>query len=82
MKKEGKIKHVGFSFHDTPEVLDQILTEYPEFEVVQIQLNYLDMVHEPGFEGYEILTERNIPVVIMEPVKGGMLAEVPEESHL
>ena len=42
MKKEGKIKHVGFSFHDTPEVLDQILTEYPEFEVVQIQLNYLD----------------------------------------
>ena len=51
--------------------------ELYDFDFVQIQLNYLDMVHEPGFEGYEILTKRGIPVVIMEPVKGGMLANVP-----
>lgn len=79
MKKyiaEGRIKHLGFSIHAPKEVLLDALELY-DFDFVQIQLNYLDMIHEPGYEGYEILTERNIPVVIMEPVKGGMLANVP-----
>ena len=74
--KEGRIKHLGFSIHAPKEVLVDALELY-DFDFVQIQLNYLDMVHEPGFEGYEILTKKNIPVVIMEPVKGGMLANVP-----
>ena len=74
--EQGRIKHLGFSIHAPKEVLLEALELY-DFDFVQIQLNYLDMVHEPGFEGYEILTERNIPVVIMEPVKGGMLANIP-----
>ena len=73
---EGRIKHLGFSIHAPKEVLIDALDLY-DFDFVQIQLNYLDMIHEPGYEGYEILTERNIPVVIMEPVKGGMLANIP-----
>lgn len=73
---EGRIKHLGFSIHAPKEVLVDALELY-NFDFVQIQLNYLDMVHEPGFEGYEILTKRGIPVVIMEPVKGGMLANIP-----
>lgn len=76
LKKEGRIKHFGFSIHASAKVLKDILSLY-DFDFVQIQLNYLDMIHEPGFEGYEILTSRNIPVVIMEPVKGGLLANIP-----
>ena len=81
LKKEGKIKHVGFSFHDTPEVLDKILTEYPEFEVVQIQLNYLDY-ESPLVQSrkcYEVCVKHNKPVIIMEPVKGGHLVNFTPE---
>ena len=74
--KEGRIKHLGFSIHADKNVLLDTLEIY-DFDFVQIQLNYLDMVHEPGYEGYEILTKRGIPVVIMEPVKGGLLANIP-----
>ena len=83
LKKEGKIKHVGFSFHDTPEVLDQILTEYPEFEVVQIQLNYLDM-DAPNVQSqacYDVCVKHNKPVIIMEPVKGGHLVNLTPEAQ-
>ena len=83
LKKEGKIKHVGFSFHDTPEVLDQILTEYPEFEVVQIQLNYLDY-EAPDVQArrcYEVCVKHNKPVIIMEPVKGGHLVNFTPEAQ-
>ena len=83
LKKQGKVKHVGFSFHDKAEVLDQILTEYPEIEVVQIQFNYLDY-EDPIVEGrkcYEVCVKHNKPVIVMEPVRGGRLVNLPEEAQ-
>ena len=82
-KKEGRVKHVGISFHDKAEVLEQILTEYPEIEVVQIQLNYLDY-DDVGIESrkcYEVCVKHGKPVIVMEPVKGGSLVEVPAEAQ-
>ena len=81
-KQEGKIRHVGMSFHDTPEMLDRILTEHPELEVVQIQFNYLDEVN-PNVESrrcYEVCRRHGKPVLVMEPVKGGALADLPPEA--
>ena len=82
-KKEGRVKHVGISFHDKAEVLEQILTEYPEIEVVQIQFNYLDY-DDVGIESrkcYEVCVKHGKPVIVMEPVKGGSLVEVPAEAQ-
>ncbi len=79
-KKEGKIKHIGFSFHDNAELLEKILKEHPEVEFVQLQINYIDWDH-PTIQSrkcYEVAQKYNLPVVVMEPVKGGSLAEVPE----
>ncbi len=84
-KAEGKIKHFGFSFHGTPELLEEILSKHPEVEVVQIQLNYADWENPLVQSGrlYEILHRYNIPILVMEPVKGGMLAQtVPEIEQL
>lgn len=84
LKKEGKIRHVGLSFHDTPEFLDKILTENPEIEIVQIQLNYLDW-ENPGVQSrgvYEVCEKHGKPVIVMEPVKGGALVNLPEESQV
>ena len=82
-KEEGKIKHLGFSFHDSPEVLDQILTEHPEVEFVQIILNYFDwnsyFIASKGC--YDVIRKHGKKVVVMEPVKGGVLAQVPEDSE-
>ncbi len=80
-KKEGKIRHFGFSFHGTPELLTKILDDHPEVEFVQIQLNYLDWSHPVIQSGklYDILHSRNIPIIVMEPVKGGSLASLPPE---
>lgn len=82
LKKEGKIRHVGISFHDTPEVLDKILTEYPEIEVVQIQFNYFDYdnksVDSKGV--YKVCVKHDKPVFIMEPVKGGSLINLPDKA--
>ncbi|MBO7729577.1 MAG: aldo/keto reductase [Lachnospiraceae bacterium] len=80
-KEEGKIKHFGFSFHGSPELLEETLTKHPETEFVQIQLNYLDWNNPVVRSGrlYEILHERNIPMIIMEPVKGGTLASLKPE---
>lgn len=80
-KDEGKIRHFGFSFHGSPELLIKVLDEHPEVEFVQIQLNYLDWNNPVVRSGrlYEILSERNIPMVIMEPVKGGSLAKLKPE---
>lgn len=80
-KKEGKIKHFGFSFHGSPALLEEILDKHPEVEFVQIQLNYIDWDNPVIASGklYSILKERNIPMVIMEPVKGGTLASPPPE---
>ena len=80
-KKEGKIKHIGFSFHATPEELDEILNKHPEMEFVQLQINYADW-ENPAIksrECYEVARKHGKPVIIMEPVKGGMLANPPEQ---
>ena len=75
-KAEGKIRHFGFSFHGSPAYLMQVLDRHPEIEFVQIQLNYADWKNPVVRSGelYEILHSRNIPMIIMEPVKGGTLA--------
>lgn len=80
-KEAGKIRHLGFSFHSSPELLDRILTEHPEFEFVQIPVNYLDWDSElvRAREAYEVIRRHGRLVVIMEPVKGGGLAMVPEK---
>ncbi len=80
-KAEGKIKHFGFSFHGSPELLEKILDAHPEVEFVQIQLNYLDRTNPVvrSQELYEILHKRNIPIIVMEPVRGGMLANLGPE---
>lgn len=80
MKAEGKIRHLGFSFHDKPEVLRHICDTY-QWDFAQIQLNYLDWEMQDAKQQYEILTERGIPVVIMEPVRGGVLANPCEASN-
>ena len=82
-KAEGFVKHAGFSYHDTPELLDEILNKHPEMEFVQLQINYLDWESEWVRSGacYEVATKHNKPVIVMEPVKGGTLARVPEEAE-
>ncbi len=81
-KAEGKLRHVGFSFHDSPEVLDRILTEHPEMEFVQLQINYLDWLDSSvqAKACYEIARKHEKPVIIMEPVKGGALANVSSDA--
>ena len=81
MKAEGKIKHIGFSFHSTPEELEEILNKHPEMEFVQLQINYADW-ENPAIksrECYEVARKHGKPVIIMEPVKGGMLANPREQ---
>ncbi|SFC88259.1 aldo/keto reductase [Butyrivibrio sp. YAB3001] len=83
LKKEGKIKHVGLSFHDKAEVLDNILSTYPEIEIVQIQFNYVDY-EDPGVQSrkvWEVCRKHNKPVIVMEPVKGGSLIKLPDEAQ-
>ena len=80
-KAQGLVRHIGFSYHDGPELLDRILTAHPEIEYVQLQLNYLDW-ESLGVQSrkcYEVATKHRKPVIVMEPVKGGTLAKVPEK---
>lgn len=80
MKREGRIKHLGFSFHSTPQQLDEILHAHPEAEFVQLQINYADW-EDSSIQSracYEVARRHGKPVIIMEPVKGGMLATPPE----
>lgn len=81
MKAEGKVRHIGFSFHDTAEVLDEILTNHPEMEFVQLQINYYDWDSENVQSGkcYETAVRHGVPVIVMEPVKGGTLANIAGE---
>ncbi len=81
-KKEGLIRHFGISFHDKAEVLDMILNEHPEIEFVQIQLNYVDYdsVEVESRKVYEVCEKHGKPVIVMEPVKGGSLVNLPEEA--
>ena len=82
-KAKGLVKHAGFSFHDTPELLDQILTKYPDMEFVQMQLNYLDWESEwvQSRAVHDMAVKHNKPIVVMEPVKGGTLAKIPAEAE-
>ena len=82
LKAEGKVRHVGMSFHDSARVLDKILTEHPEIEVVQLQLNYVDW-DDPKVQSrkcYEVCRRHGKPVFVMEPVKGGTLVNLPEKA--
>ncbi len=79
-KAEGLIRHAGFSFHSTPEELDELLTRHPEMEFVQLQINYADW-DNPAIQSrkcYEVARRHGKPVIVMEPVKGGMLANPPQ----
>lgn len=80
-KKQGFVKHIGFSYHDSAEFLDQVLTEHPEMEFVQLQMNYLDWesAEVQSRKCYEEASKHGKPVIVMEPVKGGTLADVPAE---
>ncbi|MHB1460201.1 MAG: aldo/keto reductase [Armatimonadota bacterium] len=82
LKAEGKARQIGFSFHDKAELLDRILTEYPEMEFVQLQINYMDWNNDSieSRKCYEVATKHKKPVIVMEPIKGGSLANVPEEA--
>lgn len=82
-KEEGLIKHYGFSFHDGPELLDKLLTEHPDVEFVQLQINYADWENEEirAKENYAVARQHGKQIVIMEPVKGGTLATLPEEAE-
>ena len=82
-KEEGLIRHFGISFHDKADVLDMILTEHPEIEIVQIQFNYVDY-EDASVESrkvYEVCAKHGKPVIVMEPVKGGSLVNLPEEAN-
>lgn len=83
MKAEGKIRRIGFSFHDKAELLDEILTAHPETEFVQLQINYMDWDNESiqSRKCYETARRHGKPVVVMEPIKGGTLAQLPEEAE-
>lgn len=80
LKAQGLIRHIGFSFHDKAELLDELLTQHPEVEFVQLQINYSDW-NDSGVQSrrnYEVARKHGKPVVVMEPVKGGTLADPPE----
>ena len=83
LKKEGLAGHIGFSYHDTAEHLDEILSRHPETEFVQLQLNYKDWLDD-GVQSkacYDVCRKHNVPVSIMEPLKGGLLATLPPAAQ-
>lgn len=83
LRKQGKVRHLAISFHDSAEYLDYILTEQPQIEAVQIQFNYLDF-ENPKVESrkcYEVCRKHGKPVIVMEPVKGGKLVNLPEQAR-
>lgn len=82
-KQEGKIKNIGFSYHDRADLLEEILTAHPEVDFVQLQINYIDWDNEAiqSRKCYEVARKHNKKVLVMEPIKGGTLAKVPEEAE-
>lgn len=82
-KQEGKIRQIGFSFHDNADLLDEILTAHPEVDFVQLQLNYIDWDNESiqSRKCYEVARKHGKPIIVMEPIKGGILAKVPEKAE-
>lgn len=82
LKAQGRVRHVGFSFHDSAEFLDRVLTEHPEVEIVQIQYNYLDL-DDPNVQSQacmDVCRKHGKPVLVMEPIKGGSLVFLPDEA--
>ena len=79
LKEEGKVRYIGFSFHDSPEALRTILADQPDWDFVQIQLNYLDWYRDGADELYGILSEYGIPIIVMEPVRGSHLIELGDD---
>lgn len=82
-KAKGLVKHAGFSFHDSAELLDELLSKHPEMDFVQLQINYLDWESKwvQSRKCYEVAVKHGNPVIVMEPVKGGTLANIPEEAE-
>src|SRR5665647_390717 len=82
-KEEGKIRKIGFSYHDNADLLDEILTKHPEVDFVQLQINYMDWNNESIQSGkcYEVAKKHGKPVIVMEPIKGGTLANVPAKAE-
>ena len=83
LKEQGKIKHIAMSFHDTADILDMILTEQPCIEAVQLQINYLDY-DDPGVQSkacYDVAVKHGKKVIVMEPVKGGALVNLPQKAE-
>ena len=82
LKEQGKSKNIGFSFHGTPELLDKLLTEHPEVDMVQLQLNYLDWdaPNVRSRECHEVAVKHGVKITIMEPLKGGSLVNIPEKA--
>ena len=82
-KAEGKIRHIGFSYHDDADILDRILTDHPETELVQLQLNYIDWENESvqSRKCYEVCVKHGVQVTVMEPLKGGALVRLPEAAE-
>jgi uncharacterized protein len=79
MRKTGKIRHLGFSFHDTPDILEDIINRI-DWDFVQIQLNYLDWTFQDAKTQYRIIKDKGLPVIVMEPVRGGLLASLSDEA--
>lgn len=80
MKEEGKIRYLGFSFHDTPEVLEEIIRAHT-WDFVQLQINYLDWTFQDAKRQYEIVKDYGVPCIVMEPVRGGTLATLSEDAR-
>ena len=82
-KEDGRVKHIGFSFHDSADLLEEILTQNPDMDFVQLQINYLDWENSTiqSRRCYEVATKHGIPVMVMEPIKGGTLANVCEKAE-
>ncbi|MCL2572626.1 MAG: aldo/keto reductase [Defluviitaleaceae bacterium] len=80
-KKRGLARHVGFSFHGSTQYLEEILNRHPEMEFVQLQLNYIDILRGPAGEWQALALKHNKPIIVMEPIKGGSLASLPEAAE-
>lgn len=88
LKESGRVKHIGMSFHGTAELLDRVLTEHPELEVIQLQTNYFDHftnsrhANGGGLDVYDVARKHGKPIIVMEPVKGGNLAQVDQHPEI
>ena len=78
LKESGKIRYIGFSFHDDYEVFEEMM-EYRDWDFCQIQFNYMDTDEQAGLKGYELTVKKNVPLIIMEPIKGGSLANFADD---